>query len=183
MVQIAEPVSAGDFVFEKAPHSKQGYVGLCNNRADEFPVLKGNSKRRIATLRAHKYREVIPDDRCAKPNQASSGFESLTISGRVDTPFRDRKGKVVAVVPAEPDGWQGRREGMERTNQRLLKRMKGRRIPHNRRGNFASYRAGFSYGGGQMVSNEKKSAEEARCANFSNRRPAPLRVRRWRRRP
>lgn len=58
---------------------------------------------------------------------------------------------MIAVVPSEPEGWEARHQGMERANQRLLNRLKGKRVAPNRRGAFASYRSGFSYGGGQMV--------------------------------
>lgn len=61
-VQIAEPVASKSFQLEKAPHSQQGYVGLCD-RKDEFVLLEGDSAERIATLEQHGYEEVIPEDR------------------------------------------------------------------------------------------------------------------------
>lgn len=58
---------------------------------------------------------------------------------------------IALVLGAPKSGWGTRIDGVTKAVNRLRQRLSGRRVPPNRRGDFASYRAGFSFGGGQTV--------------------------------
>lgn len=63
----------------------------------------------------------------------------------------DSKGKIFAVVLGWPEGWACRTEGANRVMERLQAALAGCKAPPNRRGPFAAYAVGYSYGGGQTV--------------------------------
>ncbi|KIO18606.1 hypothetical protein M407DRAFT_11793 [Tulasnella calospora MUT 4182] len=124
-------VKSEDYAVKSGLHAKSGYVGIVDRGLD-FAFLDGPAGRRIRCLLRHQY-EMLE-------------FDKLP----AEYPICDRQGKIFAVVLGWPEGWDSRTEGANRAMERLQEALSGLDPPPNRRGSFAAYAFGYSFGGGQQ---------------------------------
>ncbi|KAG9016016.1 hypothetical protein FRB90_003839 [Tulasnella sp. 427] len=126
----ATVVQSRQYELQTGRHALSGYVGVVDRGLD-YVFLAGAGSERIKTLLRHQY-EFVELDKL-----------------RGDYPICDGQGRIFALVLGWPEGWDQRTEGANRAMEKLQAALADLRPPSNRRGNFAAYSMGYSYGGGQ----------------------------------
>ncbi|KAG8902437.1 hypothetical protein FRC00_007973 [Tulasnella sp. 408] len=147
----AETILTPELDVAAAEHSSSGYIGL-RHRALALRLTAGPARTRFRKLLGH-------------------GYEVLTFSKEnIDHPLVDKDSRVYAVVLAWPTGWSKRISGVNEAMRRLQARLSRFKPPPNRRGAFAAYATGFSFGGGQTAPTPiaRTDAEKAALSEFLN---------------
>ncbi|KAG8915032.1 hypothetical protein FRC00_008548 [Tulasnella sp. 408] len=135
------------FELDASRRSESGYVGVVD-RGIDFAFLSGTGNKRLACLLLQGY-ELVEFER-----------------SKYDTPFCDSNGRVFAVVLGWPAGWEQRTTRTNAAMERLQDALKGNAPPPNRRGPFAAYAIGYSFGGGRTVPSPfKRGAKEGAAIN------------------